>query len=181
MDLGGLKSPAFLDKNPQGLMPLLVLSDEDEPIPESDTIARFLASTFASRGTDLAPSSPLAAAQIDKVCRLHDMYLAPIQGCLYKVAGLNAFPPFGKFGTRQEALGEMVRQMKLLEAMVAPAGGQYLCGASPTDADCAVFPTACFLMHMLPKFDVETEAAFGPRLAKWFEHMSTADNVGIKV
>lgn len=181
MQLGGLKSEEYLAKNPLGLMPLLVLSENDEPVPESDTIARFLCSAFASRGPELAPSSPVAAARVDKVCRLHDMYIAPIQGCLYKATGADVFPPFGRFATRRAAIDEIVRQMRALEAMVAPYCGPYLCGSAPTAADCALFPTCCFLMKMLPKFDVDTNDAFGPTLNRWWEHMSATDPVGVRV
>ena len=181
MSLGGLKSTEYLAKNPQGLMPLFVLSEGDEPIPESDTIARFLCNTFATRGPELAPASPVAAARVDKICRHHDLYIAPIQGALYKATGPNMFPPFGRFATRSAAIGELIKQVKALEGMVAPYGGPYLCGSSPTGADCALFPTCCFLMKMLPKFDVDTNDAFGPTLSKWWEHMSTNDPVGVRV
>jgi glutathione S-transferase len=173
--LGGLKSKEYLAKNPLGLMPMLILSENDEAIPESDTIARYLCSAFASRGPELAPSSPVAAARVDKICRLHDVYIAPIQGALYKAPGANVFPPFGRFATRRAAIEEIVTQVKALETMVAPYGGPYLCGPTPTAADCALFPTCCFLMKMLPKFDVATQDAFGPKLSQWWAFMSKTD------
>lgn len=181
MQLGGLKSKEYLAKNPMGLMPMLVLSENEEPIPESDTIARFLCSAFSSRGPELEPSSPIAAARVNKVCRLHDLYIAPIQGCLYKASGANMFPPFGRFATRRAAIDDIVKQMRALEAMVAPYGGPYLCGSAPTAADCAVFPTYCFLLKMLPKFGVDTQDAFGPTVTRWWAHMSATDPVGVRV
>ena len=47
-------------------MPLLVLPS-GESIPESDTIARFLCATFASRAPTISPTDPLEAARVDAV------------------------------------------------------------------------------------------------------------------
>lgn len=69
--LGGLKSADFLAINPQGKMPTLVLSADGTPLPESDTIARFLVSKFADRGPQLQPTDPEAAALCDRCVPTH--------------------------------------------------------------------------------------------------------------
>lgn len=181
-ELGGLKSEAYLAANPQGKMPLLTLGT-GESIPESDTIARYLCARFAERGPALQPAEPLAAARSDRICRLHDIYLAPVQTAMYKVAGSGgsqAFPPFGGFGSRAAALDELVRQLRVLETY-ADEGGPYLLGAEPTLADCTVWPSAVFWAHMLPKFGLEVLALFGPRLEAWMGQMARADAVGARV
>jgi len=178
--VGGLKCNEYLKLNPQGVMPCLALAS-GESVPESDTIARFLCATFADRTpTDLSPSEPVAAAWCDKICRLHDMYLAPIQGCLYKQSLPQGPNFFGKFSTRQGALVEFTKQLSVLETY-ADETGPYLMGDRPTAADCAVFPTAIFWMHMLPKFDRDTVAVMGPRLSRWWAHMKETDEVGKRV
>jgi len=182
MDLGGLRSDVYLDLNPQGKMPLLTLAG-GEPIPESDTIARFLCARFAGQGPDLMPRDPVNAAKVDRICRLHDIYLGAVQPAMYKAAGsggVATFPPFGSFASRRDALAELARQLEVLESY-ADATGPYLCGPEPTLADCTVWPTALFWQHMLPKFEeFEGKAIFGPRLERWASHMR-GEEVGSRV
>jgi glutathione S-transferase len=184
-ELGGLKSEAYLAANPQGKMPLLVLAQPPSlAIPESDTICRFLCSRYASQGPSLIPADALDAAKSDRVCRLHDIYLATVQPAMYKVAGSGGsqtFPPFGGFGSREAALSEIVRQLAVLEDY-ADADGPYLAGPEPTLADCTIWPSAIFWAHMLPKFEsVDPSTLFGPRVARWMAHMRSADEVGARV
>lgn len=176
--LGGLKSEAYLQANPQGKMPLLSLSEANFPIPESDTICRFLCARFADRGPALIPTDLMLAARSDRICRLHDIYLGAVQSAMYKVAGSGgsqAFPPFGPFGDREAALGELMSQLKVLEDY-ADAEGPFLVGKEPTLADCTIWPSAIFWAHMLPKFaSVDPAAIFGPRLSRWMKHMATTE------
>ena len=70
-------------------MPALACRDEAATFGESDTIARCLGGKFNDRDGpgDFAPSAgtPLAFKS-DRLARHHDIYLAPIQGCLYKAS-----------------------------------------------------------------------------------------------
>jgi len=178
--LGGLKSAEYLRLNPHGLMPLLTLAT-GESLPESDTIARYLCAKFSDRSpVDLSPSDPLRAALCDRICRLHDVYITSIQGCLYKQTNANAPHPFGRFPSRRAALDNLIHQLRLLE-QYADQDGPYLLGKEPSTADCAVFPTAIFWMHMLPKFGYDTGACMGPRLTRWWSQMTTQDKVGERV
>mmetsp|Transcript_3116 Transcript_3116/g.9482 ORF Transcript_3116/g.9482 Transcript_3116/m.9482 type:complete len:360 (-) Transcript_3116:115-1194(-) len=180
MDLGGLRSDEYLAVNPQGKMPALACRDEAATFGESDTIARFLGGKFNDRDGpgDFAPSAgtPLAFKS-DRLARHHDIYLAPIQGCLYKASPKGQ--AYGLFPTRAAALAEFQKQLGLIEPMVDEAG-PYLCGAAPTQADCALFPTMIFAAKMLPLFDLEP--AFGPKTAAWYAHLTSgADAVAAKV
>jgi diadenosine tetraphosphate (Ap4A) HIT family hydrolase len=116
---------------------------------------------------------------MERICRLHDIYMVSIQQAMYKAVGPDVYPPFGKFATRRAALDELVKQLVTLEEYAAESDGPYLCGSEPTAADCAVFPTACFWMRMLPLFGFQ--GFMGPALSKWWEHMTSADDVGQKV
>jgi len=178
MELGGLKSEEFKAISPQGLMPCLHLPSEGIALPESDTIARYLDARFAE-SPRLLPADPLAAAKCNRVCRLHDVYIGAIQGCMYRqpLADLN---PFGRFSSRAEALDSIVEQLANLEEY-ADEEGPYLCGDAPTLADCTVFPTAVFWMLSLPKFDFAVEDFMGPRLSRWWRHMRETDEVGQRV
>ena len=86
--LGGLKSEAYLALNPQGKMPLLVVpsddADESLAIPESEVIAQYVLHAYADVGPALIPEDPKQRALAALVTRVHDVYIAPIQGCLYR-------------------------------------------------------------------------------------------------
>ena len=165
MDLGGLQSPEYKAVNPQGKMPAMAVGDLN--FGESDTIVRYLLDRFVDKGPSLLGASLEERLLANAVARHHDMYIGPIQGCMYK-----AFPPFGVFGGRREALNELLKQLQVLEDMVAPKAtdtGPFLAGGTePTLADCTVFPTALFIEYMLPKFGFSADEFFGPTVGAWF-------------
>lgn len=164
MELGGLKSPEYLSRNPQGKMPLLSLPNGGLDLAESDTIARYLLSQYAEKGPSFQMNNPRS----NLIARVHDMYITTIQGCLYKAA-----PPFGPFGIRKDAIAEILRQLEVIEDLVVVDEGMYLCGAEVSLADATVFPTAVFLDYMLPKFDVATPLP--PKLRQWFDTLTQQD------
>jgi glutathione S-transferase len=101
-ELGGLRSAEYKALSPQGKMPLLV-EDDGTSVWESDAICRHLLDKHADTGPSLRPTTLTARTAAEVICRHHDAYLGPIQGCLYKPV-----PPFGRFGTRAAALRELV-------------------------------------------------------------------------
>lgn len=173
LELGGLKSPDYLALNPQGKMPLLVLpsttgdgKDNSNPLtalPESDTIARYLLSTYSSEG----PCFQIDDARSNLMARIHDMYITTIQGCLYK-----ATPPFGTFGSRHEAIAELDRQWRVIQDLMVANDGMYLCGKQVSLADATIFPTCVFMDHIRPKFG---GTPLPPRLAHWYATLSQQD------
>ena len=157
MELGGLRSPEYLQVNPQGKMPALKLpgvddSDDNDTsmtFGESDTILRYICDQYAHTGPSLIGANIRERLLSNAIARHHDIYIGPIQGCMYK-----AMPPFGMFGNRQEALADLLKQLAILEDMVSPREsdtGPYLAGgAEPTIADCTFFPVS--KMPMLLQF-----------------------------
>jgi glutathione S-transferase len=162
-ELGGLKSNEYLKRNPQGKMPLLTCHESGLNVAESDTIARYLLSEYKSKGPSFEPDNPRS----NLIARLHDFYLTTIQGCLYKPA-----PPFGTFGTRKDAIADVVKQLQIINDLVIDEG-LYLCGEHVSLADATLFPTTVFAAHMLPKFGVEP--ALPAKLAKWYEQVAVQD------
>lgn len=164
LDLGGLKTPEYLALNPQGKMPLLSIKD-GMSIPESDTICRYLMSTYADSGPDFLPNDPKS----NLIARIHDMYITTIQGALYKAA-----PPFGIYGTRSDALNELQKQLKIIDDLIDDGKkGIYLCGSEVSLADASLFPTMIFVDTMFPKFGIED--AVPSKLAKWFQEVREKD------
>jgi len=117
--------------NPQGKMPLLV--DNDIAIPESDTICRYLLDKYASTGPSFIPQDQLLRSLNEQICRLHDIYITPIQACMYRAPG-SLFSSFGN--NRLAALEELKRQLHNIEQLLAnfdkllsrDKKGNFLCG-----------------------------------------------------
>lgn len=168
-ELGGLKSEEYLKANPQGKMPLLVCSESKMNIPESDTICRYLMSEFSGQGPSFLPDDPKS----NLIARIHDIYIGPIQNCMYKAG------PFGIFGTRKDALDEITKQLNVIEDLLGDSSSTYLCGDEISLADATLFPTAIFIDHMLPKFDIMP--ALPPKLATWYNRLKTEDPACRKV
>lgn len=178
--LGGLKSEEYRRVNPQGKMPALVVqifnANKKFGLSESDTIARYLMSKYASAGASFQPYNPLS----NQIARFHDMYLTTIQGCLYKPS-----PPFGTFGTRQEALLEFERQLAIIDKLIID-DGLYLCGPEISYADATLFPTLVFAKYMMPKFvDKENFPGFTgelpPKLSHYFDTVQQWDETFEKI
>lgn len=169
MDIGGLKSDEFLALNPQGKMPTMSCSETGFSIPESDTICRYLMSTYAEQGPSFQPDD----CKSNLLCRIHDMYLTTIQGVLYKPQ-----PPFGIYGTRKEALEEFRRQLNVIDDLL-DEGSAYLCGSEISLADATLFPTMVFAKHMFPKFGYAD--ALPAKIDAWFESVQKNDPVFKKV
>ena len=162
LELGGLRSEAYLQLNPQAKMPALRFGKGGGAIAESDTIARYLLDKYPE-----GPSFQLHNPQSNFIARLHDLYLTTIQGCMYKAVG-----PFGAFATRKDALAEYVRQWNIINDLV-DENSFYLCGTEVSLADATVFPSAVFAAHMLPKFDVSP--ALPSKIDAWFQRLKTQD------
>lgn len=125
---GGLKSEPYLSLNPQGKMPLL-LADGGFPIPESDSICRYLTEKYKSSGAPFILTNLKRQSLSDQICRIHDIYISPIQGCMYRAPGSK----FAVFGTdRKAALIELKNQLQIIEKLIDSLDikkqGNFLCG-----------------------------------------------------
>jgi len=170
MELGGLKSEKYLALNPQGKMPLLTVED-GMSIPESDTICRYLMYTYSEKPPSFLPND----TKSNLIARIHDMYLTTIQGCMYK-----ASPPFGMYGTRQDALAEFQKQLGVINDLIDDdKDGLYLVSSEVSLADATLFPTMVFAKNMLPKFGIENPLP--NKIAKWYDDVKANDPVFSKV
>lgn len=188
--LGGLKSEEYIRLSPLGLMPCLAIQKSDNPhgissLVESDTIARYLLSEYPADGPTFLPDHPRS----NQISRWHDMYLDPIQGCLYKPASRL---PLGDYPDRKSAIAAYRRNLDVIEGFLGEDAGSaaspspaYLCGGEVSLADATLFPSAVFASYMLPKFD-EGGAGAGrpplpPRLTRWFDDLRANDEVFSRV
>lgn len=168
VDVGGLKSDEYAAINPQQKMPSLVDVQTGLNLYESDTICRYLIDTYPQ-----APSFQLNNPKSNLMARIHDMYMTTIQACMYKAG------PFAQFATRKDALAEYTKQLNVIDSMIEPSSGLYLCGNEVSLADATVFPSCVFARHMLPKFDISPPLP--DKLEKWFNDVKEKDPAFQKV
>lgn len=112
--------------NPQGKVPLLI-AEGNFPIPESDTICRYILEKYKSSGPSFIPTELKNRILSEQICRLHDIYISPIQASMYRAPG----SIFSIYGTdRKAALSALKKQLEILEYLVSQrGGGDYLCGS----------------------------------------------------
>jgi glutathione S-transferase len=173
-EIDGIKSPRYLAMNPQGKMPLLVTAD-GLALPESEVISQYICHAFAENsGPELIPEDPETRAICALATRIHDLYVVPIQGCMYR-AGYDV-------KTRADQLAEVVKQLDVIEGVMnLRTDGPFVGGREPSTADAALFPTYVFIEYILPKHFGWTDVWAGrPTTAKWFEAMKL-DTCGARV
>jgi len=169
-EIGGLKSESFLQLNPQGKMPLLVLPD-GLSLPESQVIESYLLDKYKGVGPDLLPQTPELRAIAALTARIHDLYIAPIQGCMYK--------PNDDAADRRKKIGEINFQLDVLEKTII--GGPFVCGKEITYGDGALVPTFVFFTYILPRhFGWKSVFTNRPKLSTWWDAVS-ADPEGARV
>jgi glutathione S-transferase len=160
---GGIKSPAYLERNPVGKVP--VLEVDGVCTPESAVICALLDDLYpSSAGFEAAPLDRARARTIE---RLFDLYVSPQASVLFR----NMDP-----ATRDETA--------VATAKAAFANGvayieHYLvatpCAAGPrlTVADCALLPAfAIFRRTFVPLLDVPDPTHGEGKLASWWAAMS---------
>ena len=158
-ELGGLKGEAYLRLNPQGKMPLLVLAD-GRGLAESEVIVQYLLHKFAAVGEPLQPDDPERRAFAALAVRVHDVYLQPCQGCMYKEMPAE---------DRARGLAELARQLDVLEGLLSDGDGDWVAGNARSFADAALFPTFVFYTTILPaQFNWPDVFSGRPRLRRWW-------------
>ena len=168
-----MKSDAYLALNPHGKMPLLAPpAGGGPPLPESDTIARYVLDKWAHRGPSFDPGTPELRAVSNLAARTLDTYVSPIQGCLYKPMDA---------GERATQLASINAQLDVLEGVLAGGGGR-VCGAARSLADAALFPTLVFVLDIAPAvYGWADPLARRPKLAAHWAEMSEGDAAGKRV
>ena len=152
-------------------MPLLVTAD-GLALPESEVISQYICHAF--NGPELIPEDPETRAVCALATRIHDLYVVPIQGCMYR-AGYDV-------KTRADQLAEVAKQLDVIEGVMnLRTDGPFVGGREPSTADAALFPTYVFIEYILPKhFGWKDVWAGRPTTAKWFEAMKL-DTCGARV
>lgn len=158
----GIKDAAYARVNPQMKMPTLVLAS-GTCLPESEVICLYLRDVADAAAVGrCTPESAEARANAALATRVHDVYLGPIQGAMYR-------GPMDR-KTRAGQIAEIKRQLDVLEEIAGRTPGDFIAGATRSCADAAIFPTLIFCDFLLPKYFGWREA-FGPNLRRAYEAM----------
>eukprot|EP00879_Flechtneria_rotunda_P008174 GHRR01008563.1.p1 GENE.GHRR01008563.1~~GHRR01008563.1.p1 ORF type:complete len:206 (+),score=58.71 GHRR01008563.1:1275-1892(+) len=159
MEFGGLGSEQYKAINPQGKMPVLLLTN-GTILPESEVIVQYILDKWEGVGPSMkAPTAELRAIAT-LAARIHDQYITPIQACMYR-----------KFEAADRAilLKQLVKQMDVLEHICV---GPYVAGPEITSGDSALMPTFVFMTFILPRYFGWRDVFAGrPRLAAWWLEM----------
>ena len=127
---GDTKAVAFLAKNPNGKIPLLML-DDGRYVSESNAILNFLA-----HGTEWLPSDPYELAKVQQWQFFeqysHEPYIA-VARFINKYLGL----PDDKKAEYQAKQEGGIKALKVMESQLSKT--PFLAGEKPTTADIALF------------------------------------------
>jgi glutathione S-transferase len=166
MEIGGLGSETYRQLNPYGKMPVLEMPD-GSGLPESQVIESYILDKFRDNGPSLIPDTAEKRALAALVVRIHDLYIAPIQGCLYK--------PMDSAEERAEGIAQIAMQLDTIERYCT---GPFMCGSEMSYADTAIVPTFVFLNYILPRFFGWKDGIFlgRPKLGTWWDCMNKDDD-----
>jgi maleylacetoacetate isomerase len=133
---GANRRPAFLARNPQGLVP--VLDIDGVTLTQSLAIIGYLDATRPN--PPLLPEEPAERARLTALAHAIAMEIAPV--CTMRVASHAAgLAGSGEAGRRAWMQHFMGRGLAAVEAMLDhPATGSFVHGAAPGLADCCLVP-----------------------------------------
>jgi glutathione S-transferase len=164
---GGSRTPAHLELNPMGKVPVLV--DGDFVLPESAVIAEYLEE--ALDGPALLPENIEERARARLLARVADTYLLPALTGVFlareKPEGVPA------------ALEETDRALGYLEAL-RPLHGDWLAADEHSLADAAAMPLFFFIDAFEQSFGTATLLAKHPGLAAWWKRAKATEH-GIRL
>ena len=127
---GGLRRQPFLALNPQGLLPVLVVPEQDAPLFETAAILLYL----AEREGGLAPAEPAARGRLLKwLFFLADTLHADLRILFY--AERYTVDPVGTTALRAGIRGRLDAHLVLLDRAIAASGGPWLLGRELTVLD----------------------------------------------
>ncbi len=161
---GGIKSPEYLKINPLGKMP--AIEDNGRHLIESIVILDYLEDAYPNPA--LLPANAVDRANVRLMGRLTDTYVVPQLGPLFRnmnPAARNAAEVDASVAGLRKVVGDM-------EHFVS-ASGPYLCGATVSQADCAVAPSLQTLTIVLGMFGVTNLLDATPKLARYAKFIVT--------
>ena len=87
-------------------------------LPESEVISQWICDEYSEVGPELKPEDPETRAICALATRIHDVYIVPIQGCMYRG------PMDVK--TRADRLAEVAKQLDVIEGAMSLRDGPFV-------------------------------------------------------
>jgi glutathione S-transferase len=142
-----------------GKMP--VLEVDDTAIPESEVICEYLEDLHPGIGG--LPGTPAERARARLISRIHDVYLSPASGALFR----NLSPAKRDEAAVAAAMASAATGFGYLEHFVVAA--PFAAGSQLSLADCTLLPTFLILRKTaFPAFGLADPAAGPGPLGRWF-------------
>lgn len=163
-DLGGTKSAEFLELNPLGLIPTVVVHDsptgKELVLYESDVICKYIADKYDDIEPSFLPVSPEKSAKSNLVVSILSQHVAPYHRYMYKKLE----------GDRESMVSLMKKGFNAIEKILDQEG-PYIVGEELSVADAYLWGTYPFYDFMLPTFFGWHPHDGRPKLAAWHAHM----------
>jgi glutathione S-transferase len=161
---GGIKSPAFLAKNPMGKMPALEV--DGTVIAESEVICEYLEDLYP--GTGGLPGGPIERAGARLISRIHDVYLSHHVGVLFR----HMNPSQRDASAVPAAKLEIEKAFGYLEHFLAAT--PFAAGSQPSLADCTLVPSLLIMRKtVIPVFGLADPTAGQGKLGRWWSTVTT--------
>lgn len=136
---GGLRSVEYLELNPLGKLPVLMV--DGEALPESEVICEYLEDAHPS--PTLRPVDPQVRAKVRLLSRMGDLYIAPLLSRLFPM--LN--PKTRDAAVVDQAFKEMETALEHIGHFLE--GPDYAVGGRLSLADCTLAPLFFFIEVLL--------------------------------
>ncbi len=153
---------------PIGKIPALHLAN-GRVIPESDVICRYFDRLYPE--PPLWPADAEAAAVVEAVARIADLYVAPEMGALFQAMREN-WQPGPKLAAATTALAEALGKLEHFFTLTAPKDDE-----GWTYADCALLPLAFYFRLAGDRFAFDPYA-HAPRIRAWHEAIAATPRAG---
>jgi glutathione S-transferase len=162
MPEGGLKSTAYLARNPMGKMPMLEV--DGASIAESEVICELLEDLHPGRGG--LPGTPLDRARARTISRVYDIYVSPQVSVLFR--SMN--PATRDAATVATAKDAYAEALGFLGHYVAAA--PFAAGAALSLADCTLLPSVTIIRKtIVPALGALDPTTGGGTLGRWWSTM----------
>lgn len=159
MPEGGIKSPAYLARNPMGKMPALEV--DGDFIPESEVICELLEDLHPGKGG--LEGSALERAHARLVARVHDIYVAPSSSTLFR----NMNPAQRDAAAVDAAKASAAAGFSYLAHFVTAS--PYAAGRALSLADCTLVPSFALLRRTaIPAFGLPDPTVGEGSIARWW-------------
>lgn len=151
-----LKSAAYLQLNPLGRLPTLVL-DDGRPLPESEIIVEYLEQAYPEPA--LLPTEAWDRARARLIARAAELYvLRPLFGLFPHLAAPDD-------AAVNQLFAEIGQGLTAIEALLGD--GAYAWGERPTLADCALAPSLFWVNQSAAMFERPSPLEAHRRLAAY--------------